>query len=452
MEDSATPSQPSVLSTLSTSTLPPGSNCQVGLQLPPPNTLHPSLCQAPASRQGNDAGAHDHRHGPDSRRLSPSPASRPNPGRGGASAPHRCPLGRGGGWSCPDYTPGSPLAPYGPPRPPRCSRRGGTDPAHAPSWVQCSGRPPPDGGRTRIMHTKNRARNGHPFGHRDVADCEAPHPDPFPPPGATPPRAASSSRGRAIILYGPGHKPLLVLLNPYTTLDDIGNILRYRGSPMPPTAEIWAGNRRVTRGPPLLAQHVCAGMTLAIRLPLLGGTWPGGASIRRATPVVPQSKDHPMSRGPTPPHGVISRKTRAPSAAETLLQPSNTDWCPLHEAPHGEPRNLLLVPTGGLIRCDDGWGVTARCAFGRASPEVTLRASFPVPPHMAGSLLNTCITCRSAICRSDTLVMVSTPGSVASIRDAPLLHAVCPQLFPAMPSLSSDIRRLCRRRWVCLGL
>ena len=262
-----------------------------------------------------------------------------------------------------------------------------------------------------------------------------------PPPRADVPPLLHREQPVRVILYGPGHKPLLVLLNPHTTLVDIGNILRNRGSPMPPAAEMWAGNRRVTRGPPLLAQHVSAGMTLQIRLPLLGGTWPGGASIRRATPVVRQSKDHPMSRGPTPPHGAASRNTQAPSAAEALLQPSNTDWRPLHEAPHGEPRNLLLVPTGGLIRCENGWGVTARCAFGRASPEITLRASFAVPPHMAGSLLNTCIACRSAIRRSDTLVVVSSPGSVASIRDAPLLHAVCPQLFPAMPSLSSDIRR-----------
>ena len=244
-----------------------------------------------------------------------------------------------------------------------------------------------------------------------------------------------------VILYMPGHKPLKVRLSPGTTLDDISHTLRTHVSPMPSCAKLWAGQRRLTRGSPLLTQQVRPGMILTIRFPLLGGTRPGGASPPCTKPAVHRKADHPARHGRTPPPSVLSGPSRSPSAAETLLRPSNTDWCPLLEAPRGEPRNLLLVPTGGLVRYEDVWGVTARCAFGEALPEVMLRAPFAVPLHMAGNLLDTCLACRSAICKSDTLVAVPSPESVASIRGAPLLHAVCPQLFPAMPPLSNDIRR-----------
>ena len=244
-----------------------------------------------------------------------------------------------------------------------------------------------------------------------------------------------------IVLYRPGHKPLVMPLSPATTLDDIGHILRTHGYPLPPNAEVWAGQRRMERGSPLLAQRVCPGMALSVRMSLPGGARPAGAPSPDAKPGTPWRAGHPMSSGPSPLRGGSSMPPPAPSAAEILLRPSNTDWCPLREAPPGERRNLLLVPTSVLVRGDDGWRITARCAFANTVFEVVVRAPFGVPPHMAGSLQDTCLACRSAFKESDTLVVVPALGSVASIRAAPLLHAVCPQLFPAMPPLSSDIRR-----------
>ena len=208
-----------------------------------------------------------------------------------------------------------------------------------------------------------------------------------------------------VALCAPGHKPILMAMSFATTLDDVERTLQRRGIFLPPGTTVWSSRQQVARGPAILAQRISHGAVLSVHCPLLGGA--PGAGV----------------------------------AAEALLHPSNTDWRPLRDMRIGETRNLLLVPTAILVRDDSGWGVKARCVFGAVVPEVVLRAPFGVPPHLAGNLHGSCLACRSVWRESVSQIVIMAPSSVASLRNAPLLHDLCPRVFPTAPCLSSDIQR-----------